>query len=289
MDEAYITNGLLAHGFQCRIVKKIWDKKKNAMADYAFIDFSTAAEAEKCVAALNGSVMCPQTGHKWKLNWAEHTGLQARAPEYAVFVGDISRDVTDFELLEFFRQRFPSTQHAHCQKNEANENKGFGFVRFKDQAEQLRAVDEMQGALGCGTKPLRIDVALPKNREGGKEGLTINPLKRARYGLPGGPDDDGSHPVSHVQGYGMGFEDTQISISTGNWKPNQKYAQRLAQLVEEGRRAAMPKNTAPDPRQPCNSDRHNQVYMADRTMDGWEMEESTSRCMFPPASGLSGK
>lgn len=38
-------------------------------------------------------------------------------------------------------------------------SRGFGFVRFTDPEEQQRAMSEMQGVKGCGTKPLRVSPA----------------------------------------------------------------------------------------------------------------------------------
>ena len=40
--------------------------------------------------------------------------------------------------------------------------RGYGFVRFTDESEHRRAMSEMQGAVGCGGKPLRVSAATPK-------------------------------------------------------------------------------------------------------------------------------
>jgi len=41
--------------------------------------------------------------------------------------------------------------------------KGYGFVRFFDEGEQVRALTEMQGAY-IGSRPIRVSVATPRNR-----------------------------------------------------------------------------------------------------------------------------
>ena len=41
-------------------------------------------------------------------------------------------------------------------------NSGYGFVRFSDENEMKRALVEMQGASGLGSKPIRVSVATPK-------------------------------------------------------------------------------------------------------------------------------
>ncbi|WJX23008.1 hypothetical protein P8452_12258 [Trifolium repens] len=40
-------------------------------------------------------------------------------------------------------------------------SKGYGFVRFADEGEQMRAITEMQGVL-CSTRPMRIKLATNK-------------------------------------------------------------------------------------------------------------------------------
>lgn len=42
---------------------------------------------------------------------------------------------------------------------------GYGFVRFTDESEQMRALHEMQGVY-CGSRAIRISMATPKNKMG---------------------------------------------------------------------------------------------------------------------------
>jgi RNA recognition motif-containing protein len=42
-------------------------------------------------------------------------------------------------------------------------SRGYGFVRFSDQNDQERALNEMQGVY-CGNRPMRISTATPKNK-----------------------------------------------------------------------------------------------------------------------------
>lgn len=41
-------------------------------------------------------------------------------------------------------------------------HRGYGFVKFTDELEQKRALTECQGAVGLGSKPVRLSVAIPK-------------------------------------------------------------------------------------------------------------------------------
>lgn len=50
-------------------------------------------------------------------------------------------------------------------------SRGYGFVRFSDESEQLRALSEMQG-IPCGNRPMRISMATPKNKASGAGAMT---------------------------------------------------------------------------------------------------------------------
>ncbi len=41
-------------------------------------------------------------------------------------------------------------------------SKGFGFVRFNDETEMMHCLNEMNGAMGLGQRPIRLNNAAPK-------------------------------------------------------------------------------------------------------------------------------
>ncbi|EDO32015.1 predicted protein [Nematostella vectensis] len=63
---------------------------------------------------------------------------------------------------EFFQSRFPSCKAAKVVLDASGNSRGYGFVRFFDEKEHKRAMVEMQGAVGCGSKPIRVSAATPK-------------------------------------------------------------------------------------------------------------------------------
>jgi hypothetical protein len=65
-------------------------------------------------------------------------------------------------------------------------SRGYGFVRFADEADQQKALTEMQGVY-CGNRPMRISTATPKNKSGG----------------PGGPGGMGMQQGGGGPGMGM--------------------------------------------------------------------------------------
>ena len=58
-----------------------------------------------------------------------------------------------------------------------NMSKGYGFVRFGDESEQLRSMTEMPGQF-CGSRPIRIGVATPKNK------MNIRPAIQTMMSMP---------------------------------------------------------------------------------------------------------
>jgi hypothetical protein len=52
---------------------------------------------------------------------------------------------------------------------------GYGFVRFSDETEQQRALQEMQGVM-CGSRPMRISMATSKHRPNGLYTVATPPI-----------------------------------------------------------------------------------------------------------------
>lgn len=44
----------------------------------------------------------------------------------------------------------------------SGKSRGFGFVRFAEESDQVKALIEMQNYKGLGSKPIRVAVANPK-------------------------------------------------------------------------------------------------------------------------------
>ncbi|EMP31116.1 tRNA selenocysteine 1-associated protein 1 [Chelonia mydas] len=84
------------------------------------------------------------------------------SPEYSLFVGDLTPDVDDGMLYEFFVKVYPSCRGGKVVLDQTGVSKGYGFVKFTDELEQKRALTECQGAVGLGSKPVRLSVAIPK-------------------------------------------------------------------------------------------------------------------------------
>ncbi|XP_054079420.1 tRNA selenocysteine 1-associated protein 1 isoform X2 [Rissa tridactyla] len=99
---------------------------------------------------------------RFKLNYATYGKQPDNSPEYSLFVGDLTPDVDDGMLYEFFVKVYPSCRGGKVVLDQAGVSKGYGFVKFTDELEQKRALTECQGAVGLGSKPVRLSVAIPK-------------------------------------------------------------------------------------------------------------------------------
>jgi RNA recognition motif-containing protein len=64
----------------------------------------------------------------------------------------------------------------------SGQSRGYGFVRFSDEADQQRALVEMQGVY-CGNRPMRISTATPKNNRYVNRTLTLLPPNLALWNL----------------------------------------------------------------------------------------------------------
>ncbi|KAL6573862.1 hypothetical protein OROHE_001404 [Orobanche hederae] len=150
-------------------VKVIRNKQSGASEGYGFIEFVSHAAAERNLQTYNGSLM-PSTEQPFRLNWASMGAGERRddAHEYTIFVGDLAADVTDYMLQETFRANYPSVKGAKVVADRiTGRTKGYGFVRFNDESEQVRAMTEMNGKF-CSTRPMRIGPAANKQKVDGQ-------------------------------------------------------------------------------------------------------------------------
>lgn len=164
MDEAFISSAFAAMGEAVVSVKMIKNRATGSPAGYCFVDFGDYTVSQKVMTKLSGLPIPGSNPIKrFKLNWATYgKDSFTQGPEYSIFVGDLSPDVTDNALQEFFQRKFPSCKAAKVVLDTAGNSRGYGFVRFTDEMEHRQAMIDMQGAVGCGSKPLRVSAATPK-------------------------------------------------------------------------------------------------------------------------------
>ena len=155
--------------WQAVTVKVIRNKQTGLPEGYGFIEFASRTVADRILQTFNGTPM-PNSEQNFRLNWATLGAGERRqddGPDYTIFVGDLAADVTDYTLQETFRSVYHSVKGAKVVTDRTTgRSKGYGFVRFGDEGEQMRAMPEMNGQY-CSTRPMRIGPAATKKPVGG--------------------------------------------------------------------------------------------------------------------------
>jgi hypothetical protein len=88
--------------------------------------------------------------------WVDTSLSEWPENDFRIFVGNLSRDVTDVQLYEHFQKLYPSTAMAKIVKdNKAGVSKGFGFVSFLQPLDCAKAIRE-QDQKWLGSRPIRV-------------------------------------------------------------------------------------------------------------------------------------
>ncbi|XP_020502291.1 tRNA selenocysteine 1-associated protein 1 isoform X2 [Labrus bergylta] len=186
MDEKFVTRAFSTMGEQVVNVRIIRNKMTGVSSPrgalgYCFVEMTDEATAERCLRKINGKALpgaSPPT--RFKLNRATF-GKQDSGQMYSLFVGDLTPEVDDGMLYEFFYNRYPSCRGGKVVLDTMGNSKGCGFVQFPDERLQKRALEECQGAMGLGSKPLRLSLAANKNRQQQSENKSWQPGSSYKY------------------------------------------------------------------------------------------------------------
>lgn len=82
----------------------------------------------------------------------------------SIYVGDLDLSVTEHKLLEFFRVRYPSAFMSKIiTDNLSKASKGYGFVKFTNQEEAQKAIQDMNGQQLLG-RPIKVSNAYLKTK-----------------------------------------------------------------------------------------------------------------------------
>ncbi|XP_034561004.1 tRNA selenocysteine 1-associated protein 1-like isoform X1 [Notolabrus celidotus] len=164
MDEKFVIRAFSTMGETVVNVRIIRNKMTGVSSPrgalgYCFVEMTDEATAERCLRKINGkSLPGANPPTRFKLNRATF-GKQESGQMYSLFVGDLTPEVDDGMLYEFFYNRYPSCRGGKVVLDSMGNSKGCGFVQFPDERLQKRALEECQGAVGLGSKPLRLSLA----------------------------------------------------------------------------------------------------------------------------------
>ncbi|XP_061695431.1 tRNA selenocysteine 1-associated protein 1-like isoform X2 [Syngnathoides biaculeatus] len=161
MDENFVKQAFSAMGESPFGVKIITHKITGVSAGYCFVEMADEASVDRCVQRLNGKLVPGSNPpRKFKLNFATYGKRLEAGPDFSVFVGDLASEVDDFQLHQVFKS-FPSCKGAKVVTDQYGYSRGYGFVKFGDENEQKKAIEECQGTV-LGGKPLRLSYAVAK-------------------------------------------------------------------------------------------------------------------------------
>ncbi|KAL9644579.1 hypothetical protein ABK040_015318 [Willaertia magna] len=175
MDEDYVKK-LFGNDIRSSItsIKIIRDRSSGKSQGYGFLEFSTIEIAKAVLDTYTGKPIPSLPNKIYRLNWASHgsgkaagtttssstgTTIGTKETTVSIFVGDLAPDVTDYMLEQTFKNKFQSVRGAKVVMDQRTGiSKGYGFVKFADEEEMLRAMNEMQGVY-ISSRPVKISHA----------------------------------------------------------------------------------------------------------------------------------
>lgn len=173
MDELFLSNVFTTLGLRSVIksIKVIRDKQTNVSSGYGFVEFSTHDTAQNVLDSYSGTLM-PGTKKAFHLKWGafgsgtkpSNTAWNANQ-KTSIFVGDLEANVNDKQLLDFFKEKYPSAIFARIIYDPVTKySKSYGFVEFTNPTEAQRAITETTGMFLAG-RMIRVSSANLKTND----------------------------------------------------------------------------------------------------------------------------
>ena len=91
-----------------------------------------------------------------------------------IYVSNLSFNVQDEDLKEYFAEYGEVTSAKVITDKFTNRSRGFGFVEMSDEAAAQKAIQELDGATVDG-RAIKVNVAKPKEERAPKRSFTNSP------------------------------------------------------------------------------------------------------------------
>lgn len=195
LEEVFSLGGKVT---QCHIV---FDKSTGLSSGFGFVDYDDNATAQAAMEKFRGRSIYDKV---LTIDWARASAKDGNAKidesaAYCLFVGNLSPDVSDDQLLAAF-QELGSCVSAKCAKDPVtNKTQGFAFVSFQTRADAASAMEAMNGQV-LNNRPLRVEWA---------KGKTNAATRAAALGLP-------EVGVAGMPGRSSGFSDDRKASGEGD-------------------------------------------------------------------------
>jgi len=97
--------------------------------------------------------------------WSDPTLADFPENDFRLFVGNLSKDITDVKLAEAFSSKYPSFAMARvCYNKVSKTSRGFGFVSLMDSKDCAKAIREMDQSW-LGSRPIKVKLSEWKDRD----------------------------------------------------------------------------------------------------------------------------
>jgi len=249
MDEDFILKAMHSMGeTNILSIKVIKNKFTGGAAGYGFINFISDNVALTCMHKLNGKIIPgTQPPVRFKLNHNSNRLLPGEK-NHSIWVGDLTPEVDDLSLYRFFSARFQSIVSAKVVLDDSGFSKGFGFIRFNNETEQQTALTSMMGVSGLGGKPLKVSLAVQKNKSSEPEFDIPQHLVQhvAQQVIGGGQSQNYNQaPDPAEQGYNAEYYQ-QYSQYWSQYAAWQQWQQQYAAWEQHNQQNGGPPPTAPN-------------------------------------------
>ncbi|GLJ43000.1 hypothetical protein SUGI_0892470 [Cryptomeria japonica] len=142
---------------------KVMRNKNGESKGYGFLEFRSHDAAASFLQAHIAVSQLPNTRKPFTLNWAAY-GNTNMGSTFDIFVGGLSPVITSDILEQVFSAKYGSVRGAEVVTDRfTGLSRGFGFVRFEDGLDQIRALDEMNGIV-CFGRAIRVAQATAKKK-----------------------------------------------------------------------------------------------------------------------------
>jgi len=148
MDDNYIKKAINNYNIELKSIKIMKDKNSGTSLGYGFLEFEDKEIANNALKTLNGQPL-PNSNKVFKLNWASYNNNKnvSNPNEYSIYVCDLDPSVNEETLTHFFKEKYNSVISSKIVVDPSTKiSKGYGFVKFSDQKESQKALQEMNGA-----------------------------------------------------------------------------------------------------------------------------------------------
>ena len=103
----------------------------------------------------------------------------------SIYVGNLSYEVTQEDLTEVFKEYGTVKRVQLPTDRETGRPRGFGFVEMNNEAEELKAIEALDGAEWMG-RDIKVNKAKPREDRGGSGGNRSSSSKSGYRGGGGG-------------------------------------------------------------------------------------------------------